>query len=262
MTFSYQPSAAGISWLSMSSAMDQRMQMEQDLLKINSEGTKVQCNMTQTSSEQTLNELNAQADGIQKSAIGTMTGAFAGMAVSVGSFIGAYKTMPTEESQTTTNKVTIEKVDEGTSVVGKPSSQLSSNVEPVEGTASINGQNGTSGNVQETKSQTTPAKDTNNANGGKTTPSRAAWNNFWTSNGRELSNLVSTVGSSSGSMLQADETRKQAIAKSIAVATQGIADVMKQQQGMLSSAIGSCDTSFNNTEGTFTTIIQVSAVRG
>ncbi len=270
MTFTYAPSAAGISWLALTQTIDQRMQMEQDLLKLSETSTNVQCNMTKASSEQTFQELTASAQGLENSAWANIGGAGAGIVMSGVSLAGALKTMPTSEAQT---------INQDVGIAAKPTNLLASNeVEMTEmkpiavppstgGTVQVNSANTNTPPQNSNPSSSTPTNTqsgapSNNETGGKTTQGTATWHNFWTNHGNTLSTALTQTGSATGTMLQADATHKQAIAKSIEVAAQGIAQVMNQQQSMLSSSISGADTFFNNTEGTFTTIIQVSAVRG
>lgn len=263
MTFTYAPSAAGISWIDLSETINQRMEMQEKLLELSKNTTAIQCNLTSETSDQTMNELMAQAQGIEDAANASIGGAAAGIFVSVGSLGLALKTMPTSESQTLTNDV---------GVAEKPVLPGSNTTEmedltppnPTPGSVQLEAQNTASSPAptSSTSTNTQSGAPSNNETGGRTTAVRAQMNKYFSEHGSVLAQTVNSGISASGQASQADETRKQAIAKSIEAAAQGIAAVMNQQQSMLSSSIGSTDTSFNNTEGTITTIIQVSAVRG
>lgn len=262
MTLTYQPSAAGISWLALTQSIDQRMQMEQDLLELSKNSTKVQCDMTSATSTQTFNELTYQASGLEAAANASMSGAIVGGVVSLGTLAGALGTMPRSPSQTITNDIGIEGQT--------PKAITASNeIEMEEMSTSVPGKAVVSGTNTAPQSTNAPASTntqagapSNSEAGGNTSPVRNQLNRYLTEHGTVLSQTFSQSINSAGQMTQADYTRKQAIAKSIEVAAQQIAQVMNQQQSMLSSSISSADTFANNTEGTFTTIIQVSAVRG
>ena len=133
----------------------------------------------------------------------------------------------------------------------------------VQGAVEINGRAAPAPATTTTAATNTPSgAASSNETGGQPNHLSAQINRYFTDHGSILSQTVSSGFSSSGQIAQAEYTRKQAVEKSIEVAAQGISQVMNQQQSMLSSTISSCDTFFNNTESTATTIIQVSAVRG
>ncbi|MGH2638998.1 MAG: hypothetical protein ACRDF4_06930 [Rhabdochlamydiaceae bacterium] len=249
MTFAYQPSAAGISWLTLAQTLDSRTEMEKDLLALSAENSEVQINMTQTSADQTFNELTAQANGQEQNAIFTMTGGAAGIVASVASLAGSIATRPVGENSTIKSTVGVEQVEDKSSTLNAP--------KPLEtqpsGSARVTAQN--------EPSSASPAKATPAADKSSSNPRSTPLHEYLVNHGMLLSQSLSSAIKSFGDMQQAKYTMDQAAAKRLEVLAQGLSTVMNAQGQMLSSAVGSADTYFNNLESAFTTIIQVSAVR-
>lgn len=245
MTFAYQPSAAGISWLSMCQNTVSTMEREQALLALSATTTDVQTTLTLTNSTQTLKELNDQAQGMEQSAWCSMGGAIGGMLTSLGTGIGTAlnspKTTTPAENDITVTEKNINPANES----GIEMSEMRDN-----GAASLDAQN-----PSPTTASTAASKPAAEEKG-------SALQNYLSSHGSYLSSFVNSGGQAIGNIQQAAYTQKQAQDKALETIAEGIASVMSSMQGMLTSAISSCDTFFNNTEGNFTTIIQVSAVRG
>lgn len=245
MTLSYQPSAAGISWLSMCQNTVSTMEREQALLALSATTTDVQTTLTLTDSTQTLKELNDQAQGMEQSAWYSIGGAIGGMLTSLGTGIGTALTSP-KNPTVAENEITVTEKNLNT---GNESELENLGVQN-NGAASVEGQN-----TSATTAETTTAKPAAEEKG-------SALQNYLSSHGSYLSSFVNSGIQAIGNTQQASYTEKQAQDKALEAVAQGIASVMNSMQGMTAAAISSCDTFFNNTEGNFTTIIQVSAVRG
>ncbi len=247
MTLQYQPSAAGISWLTMCESLNSRMQMEQDLLDISATTTAIQANLTGVSSNQTLAELNDQASGLQQQAWMQISGAVLGIATSLGTYglgLGLLK----NSANTSENTVGLKQQTEELGDVEL--SPLKSNGEAI--SAEVGGQLAST-------SEGTGAPAAKAASEEQTMNPHAR---MLMEHGTTIGGMFQSGINAGGQVLQAQATAKQAQDKALEVEAQGIASVMNSQQQMTAANINSCDTFFNNTEGNFTTIIQVSAVRG
>ncbi len=258
MTITYQPSAAGISWLTLSQTLASRAQMEKDLLALSSANSKVQISMTENSSDQTLKELKAAAEGQKQGAYFTLAGSVLGAVASGGTYFGVIKGMPQEETPTSTVTSSIKLEDEAEVEEPTNSLKLEEMETPEIGSAQVVGQNESSSQAPASPAKETAAdaKKENTPSSQQTTLSR-----YFTEHGSILSQFTNTSITSLGNIQQAKYTAIQAEEKSLEVIAQGLASVMGAQGGMLSSAIGSSDASFNNTESAITTITQVSAIR-
>ena len=256
MTFAYQPSAAGISWLTLCQTLDSRAIMEKELMKLSGTNSQVQIDMTKSTADSTLEDLTKQADGQAANAYFTMGAAAAGIATSVGTSIGSIMTMPTKPATgETTTSIGLTKNQSSENV----SSELK-NLNPPQGTAQIVAQNTTTATTE----TNTPSGNTNvaPADANQTLPPRSGWNVLWTEHGSSLSQSLNAGIKAGGDIALSNYTLAQAKAKQMEALAGGIKTVMDAQGQMLSSAISGCDNSMNNTESTITTIIQVSAVRG
>lgn len=245
MTITYQPSAAGISWLVLSEVLSNREEMAEDLLKLSAENSKVQINLSEATADQTLKELSAAAEGQRQNAIFTLSGAGAGIGLSIGTFAGAIATRPQEETSSVKNSIELEE---------KSSLPPLSKIDDQLGEVELQGENKPAP-TSSTSKEPTEEKETKQ-------PQASPLHRYLTDHGYLLANTTQTGIQSLGGLQQAKYTAIQAEEKSLEVIAQGIASVMNTQGGMLSSAVGSSDTFFNNTEGAITTIIQVSAIRG
>ncbi len=248
MTLQYQPSAAGISWLTMCESLNSRMQMEQDLLDISATTTAIQANLTGVSSNQTLAELNDQASGLRQQANMQILGAALGIVTSVGTYglgLGLLKS-PANTSENTMG------LKQQTEELGDVElSTFKSNAEPI--SATVDAQPASTSDAPAATTATKAASE-------EQTMSPHA--RMLLEHGTTIGGMIQSGINAGGQSLQAQATAKQAQDKALEVEAQGIASVMNSQQQMTAANINSCDTFFNNTEGNFTTIIQVSAVRG
>lgn len=249
MTLQYQPSAAGISWLTMCENLSNRMQMEQEFLAISATTTGIQAELTTLSSTQTLAELNDQANGLQQQANMQIAGAAVGIVTSLGTFslgLGLSKNSSTNTSEETVG-------------LQQQSAPKPQNLLEPESESFTNPQ-----------SAEVVAQSTSTSEGTGTTATKAASEEQTMSlhakmlleHGTTIGGMLQSGMNAGGQSLQAQATAKQAQDKALEVEAQGIASVMNSQQQMTAANINSCDTFYNNAEGNFTTVIQVSAVRG
>ncbi len=249
MTLQYQPSAAGISWLTMCENLSNRMQMEQEFLAISATTTGIQAELTTLSSTQTLAELNDQANGLQQQANMQIAGAAVGIVTSLGTFSLGLGLSKNSSTNTNESSVTVEQ-KQNAPVASPP---LNQDGTPISATVDVQ----PSPNP-DVKGTGTPAA-TNAASQEQTMSLHAK---MLLEHGTTIGGMLQSGMNAGGQSLQAQATAKQAQDKALEVEAQGIASVMNSQQQMTAANINSCDTFYNNAEGNFTTVIQVSAVRG
>ena len=85
---------------------------------------------------------------------------------------------------------------------------------------------------------------------------------YWVQNSSQFSQIANQMSQGVGSLVQAKHITDQGQAQAAQALAQGLSAVFNNQNSMLSSALSSCDSYMQNTNGTISALIQTSAARG
>ncbi len=263
MTFSFQPSAAALSWKSLCENMDNAMERAKALLMLSGKTTELQTSLTLTDSNQTLSDLTDQAQAARQEAYGKLAGAGAGIAVSFGTVAGTLKNLVGTQGTLANNSMKIEGLDVP-KAPAQPLKTTSQDPSGIDFYPQHPGGNGAGRVDVDSKVPTAPAasKNATEENVSTAQARQQVWGKFWQEHGNNLGSFFNTGFQGGFGVQGAKWTEQQARDKALEAATAGINSVMGALQTMTAAAISSCGTAYDGTSGVFTTIIQVSAVRG
>ncbi len=258
MTFTYQTSAAGISWLALAAALDSQAQRQKDLLNLYSNNCNVAIQETQVNANAAFDELSHEAQGEQAQGIAGLCGVAAGSITAIGSYGMEMSHLKAAQEIESPTKNSI-----GVSQKNTPSTTEDIELEEVSTSAKVNVEPSNSENSKSGNTPNNTQGDTSKTN--KTNPeadmrrNKAMW---WQQQASNFTGFSNQIGTSSGNIADAQFKAEAAKAKRDEALAAGIAQVMNAQGQVLTSGTDGTNTQMNNTENTISTIIQISAIRG
>lgn len=238
MTIQYQAGAAGLSWQANCAARMGAAERQMALYDLYAHTTDAQIKMTKMNSDQTLLELNDQANGQLASAIGQIAGSAAGVVAAGGIFMRQNSLLSNNGSET---QVGMKQLNED-----------GIELENMGGQAKVDGKLAPAANAGDASNAPKAQAES------KIPPEAAFWNQHAGTFASALTNSISAAGSATN----ASFVKKQAEKKALETLAGSLAGLLKSQGDLLSSALASNDTFAANADQALSTIISVSAVRG
>ncbi len=267
MTIKYEPSAAGLSWLALSQALNSRAQMEQNVFSLYASNTDMMLTETKCQADNAQIELTNQAKSQSLGGWLAMGGSTAGLAMT-GLSCGMEvfnQNKAVAAGNITSSKMDLTETDEVAQPAnpnGNDGAAVNAQNGPlqVDDGAEVQGQANSAELEEEEETENSKKKKAD-----KQTPEQkqvlrnADW---WSQNSNTFSSIANQfLGQGVAGVAQAPYTTNQADAKRVETTAQGLSAVFNSQGGLMTTVLQSCDSYMQGTNGTISTITQVSAIR-